>query len=175
MKSQTQWAFITTSVKPSLWNNCLTIIETPCLMYAIAKFYHIEISLWYAICIDEFYRYYLNGKNVDTYANSLCLFLFLLSMSGMDRDLARGLLFKSNILCRFWFCGPFFVTPVSATKSESNEGYELTWYSVSDFKVIINLRKARLTDKWHCCLTLLTTIGIVVNSIGNKQWNSLKT
>lgn len=128
MKSKTQWAIIPTSVKPSLWNNCITIIETPYLMYAIAKFYHCKISLWYAICIDECYRYYLNSKNVDTYANSLCLFLFLLSMSGMDRDLARGLLFKSNILCRFWFCGPFFVTPVSATKSENNEGYELTWY-----------------------------------------------
>lgn len=119
------------------------------------------------ICIDEFYSYYKNSKNVDTYANSLCLFLFLLSMSGMDRDLARGLLFKSNILCRFWFCGPFFVTPVSATKSENNEGYELTLYRVSDD--IINVREARLTRKLHCCLTLLTTIRIVVNSIGNKQ------
>lgn len=147
-----------------LWNNCIAIIETPYLMNAIAELYHSEISVWYAICIDELYHYSLNSKNVDTYANSLCLFLFLLSMSGMDRDLARGLLFKSNILCRFWFCGPFFVTPVSATKSENNEGYELT--------DINNVRVARLINKWHCCLTLLTTI---VNSIKNKQWNSLKT
>lgn len=167
LKRKTQWTIITMSVKPPLWHNYITVIETPYLMYAIVKFYHSEIFVWYAISIDAFYSYYLNNKNVDTYANSLCLFLFLLSMSGMDRDLARGLLFKSNILCRFWFCGPFFVTPVSATKSENKEGYELT--------DINNVRVARLTNKWHCCLTFLTTIRIVVNSIKNKQWNSLKT